>query len=105
MFARIARFCVERPWKVVAAWLVLIAAVAALSPTVDSVVNQDDTSFVPESYESSQANALEDRAFPESSKGSSVLVYKRRDGAKLTPADQAAIGRSVKELDGLHVAT
>jgi putative drug exporter of the RND superfamily len=103
MFTRIATFVVRRPWQVIAAWLVAIALVAGLSPVVDDVVNQDDTSFVPDSYESAKADKLEKQAFPASSAGTSLLVFKRQDGARLTAQDRRSIDHVVAKLNAARV--
>jgi RND superfamily putative drug exporter len=104
MFARIARFVVRRPWQVVGAWVVAIALVAGLSPVVDDVVNQDDTAFVPSSYESSRADALAEQAFPGTAEGSSLIVLSRTDGRRLTAHDQRSADTVVARLNAARIA-
>jgi putative drug exporter of the RND superfamily len=103
MFARIGHFVVRHPWKIIVAWVAVAALVVALSPPIDDVVNQDDKSFVPDSYESSKASAAEAQAFPDSKDGSSLIVFKRSDGGKLTAADHQRIASTVRELNAEHV--
>ena len=40
---------------------------------------------------------------PDSKYGSSLIVFKRADGAKLQPSDSKRIGAAVKQLNGAHV--
>ena len=103
MFARIGHFVVRHPWKIIVAWVIAAAVVVALSPPIDDVVNQDDKSFVPDSYESSKASAAESKAFPDSNDGSSLIVFKRADGGKLTTGDHQRIASAVKDLNAEHI--
>ena len=99
MFARLGRFVVRHPWPTIAAWLAAVVAVVALSPGLDEVTNEDQTSFLPSSYESVKAQELGERAFPESSGSSALFVVTRRDGAPLGPADRARIAGFARELN------
>jgi len=83
---------------VIAAWLAAVVAVVALSPSLDEVTNEDQTSFLPSSYESVEAQALGERAFPEQSGSSALFVVTRRDGARLDPAARARVARFAREL-------
>lgn len=83
----------------IAAWLVAVAVIVPLSPGLDSVTNEDQTSFLPSSYESVEAQELSERAFPEQAGSSALFVVTRRDGAPLRPADRARIADFARELD------
>jgi RND superfamily putative drug exporter len=88
---------------VIAAWVVAAVLVVGFSPTVDDIVNEDDKAFVPDSYESARASAAEEKAFPDSKFGSSLIVFKRADGGKLRSTDSEKIGDVVERLNAAHV--
>ncbi len=83
----------------IAAWLVAVAVVVPLSPGLDEVTNEDQTSFLPSSYESVEAQELGERAFPEQSGSSALFVVSRRDTAPLSRADLARIAGFARELN------
>ena len=58
MFTELGRFVVHNPWKVIAAWVIAAVAVVAFAPTLADVTNKDQASFLPDSYESVQAQEL-----------------------------------------------
>jgi RND superfamily putative drug exporter len=89
VFSSLGRFVARRPWWVIAAWVVATVVIVLVSPSLSSVSNADQTSFVPDSYESAMAQKLATEQFPENATATSVFVIKRTDGAKLTAADKA----------------
>jgi RND superfamily putative drug exporter len=99
MFARIGRLAANHPWRVIGAWVALAAVVIAFSPSIDSIVNEDDTAFVPDHYESVRADAAAERAFPETRGAGALLVFKRADGARLTSDDRRDVATAVGTLD------
>ena len=58
MFARLGRLVAAHPWKVIAVWIVAFAVIVPFSPSLADVTNEDPTSFLPSSDESSRAQAL-----------------------------------------------
>jgi RND superfamily putative drug exporter len=93
MFDRIARFVVRRRRLVIAAWLIAALAIVPFSPKLGDVTNSDSASFLPDSYESAQADELARQAFPDQSGATALLVFKRSDGAPLEKADQRLAGQ------------
>ena len=64
MTERLARACSRRPWRVIAVWLVAVAAsIAAIGMFLGDVLTTDVE--ITRETESSRANDLLDRAFPE----------------------------------------
>jgi RND superfamily putative drug exporter len=87
--AWIGRFAVRFRYLVIIAWvLVTILCLRAL-PSLGSVVNSDNSSFLPSSAPSKQAASL-DTPFQPSNIYTSVIVAVRDDGP-LTAGDEAAI--------------
>ncbi|RAY14348.1 MMPL family transporter [Actinomadura craniellae] len=96
MFARLARVVVRHPWWTIVAWLVAAIAIIALSPDLETKSDQGD--FLPTSYESVQAAELAQKAFPDQSGLSSLIVVQRTDGGKITPADTTKITQAAQSL-------
>jgi RND superfamily putative drug exporter len=98
MFKRLGRIVVYNPWKVIAAWLLAAVAIAAFAPKLNDVINQDQTEFLPSSYESVQAFRLAEQAFGQGNQASATVVVKRADGQPLTETDQAKIAEVGQRL-------
>ncbi|MET7298285.1 MMPL family transporter [Embleya sp. NPDC005575] len=96
MFGRLGRLVVHNPWKVIAAWLIAAVALIMFAPKLSDLTNQDQASFLPNKYESVQAQKLAEKAFPQSTEQTALLVFKRGDGKNLTGADKD----KVKEISG-----
>ena len=103
MFTRIGRLAVRHPWRVIGAWLAIAAAVIAFSPSIDSVVNEDDTAFVPDHYESVRADTAAEAAFPDARGTDALIVFKRADGARLTRADGRQVAAVTARLDKVGI--
>jgi len=103
-FGALGRFIVRNPWKVVGAWIIVAIAVIATAPALPTTTNE--SSFLPSSYESIRAQALETQAFPQASNvtaDAAIIVFSRPDGAKLSPADSASVASAVSQLNARHI--
>jgi len=87
VFGALGRLVVRNPVKVILAWVVISMAVVAFSPRLTDIINADQTSFLPDSYESVQAQQLAEEAFPQASGATVIGVVKRADGGTLTEVD------------------
>src|SRR4051794_7192494 len=96
MFGALGRLASRRPWFVIGAWLVFAVLVIALAPAFKAT--QDQAEFLPDHYESIKAFNLQDEAFPSSSQVGAIVVFDRKDGGKLTEADQASVASVVDAL-------
>ena len=103
MFARLGHFVVTHPWRVIAAWVIVAAGLVAFAPNLDSITNNDQTQFLPKSYESSQAAEISSRAFPQATGISATIVVKRQDSAELTAADQDKINQIASDLQAKKI--
>ena len=92
MFEKLGRFVVRRPWWVIATWVVAAAAIVGLAPTLADVTNQDQTEFLPDSYESIEAQNLAEGAFGVQADANATVVFTRDDGGSLTTVDQDRVG-------------
>jgi hypothetical protein len=67
MFGYLGRLVAAHPWKVIAVWLAAFAVIVPFSPTLADVTNEDQTSFLPSTAESMQAQELAEEHFPAAS--------------------------------------
>jgi RND superfamily putative drug exporter len=104
VFASLGRFVLRRPWWVIGAWLVALAIIVPLAPSLSSVSNSDQTSFLPSSYESARAQRLAQREFPRQGRASSVFVVTRVAGGRLTPAQRHRVAGLVRGLRARRIA-
>lgn len=98
MFGRIGQLVTRHPWQVIAVWVVAAAALLAFAPGLAEVTTGDQGSFVPDRYESAQAQRLAEQAFPEQTAAGALIVFSRPDGRPLTPADQQRVGVVTEQL-------
>src|SRR5271165_361355 len=87
--AWIGRFAVRFRYLVIAAWLLGTIFCVRAFPSLGSIVNSDNSSFLPSSAPSKQAASL-DTPFQPSNIYTSVIVAVRQN-APLTTSDEAAI--------------
>ncbi|NUR59967.1 MAG: MMPL family transporter [Catenulispora sp.] len=105
MFGRLGRFVVHNPWKVIVGWIVAAVALVALGPSLSSVTNDNQSSFLPHKYESVQAKDALDKAFPSASGQTATIVVRPvSDGATLSQADQKKITDLAATVTGDKVA-
>ncbi|MFJ7073674.1 MMPL family transporter [Streptomyces sp. NPDC098781] len=96
MFRRIGSAVVRHPVWTIVAWLIAAVAIVATAPSLPST--SDESSFLPKSYESIKAAAIQEKAFPAAFTPSAIALYQRTDGGKLTAADKQDIARITTEL-------
>lgn len=96
MFAALGRFVTQFRWYVIAAWVVLAVIVGATAPALEST--QDNSEFLPDHYESIKALNLQEAEFSDAFSPGAILVIERKDGAKLTAADQSTATDVAKKL-------
>ncbi len=90
-FTAAGRLAVRFRWVITAVWLAGVFAALTLLPSLSSVTQSDNTSFLPASAPSQQAAQL---ASPlQGASLTAVTVVTADSGRPLTAADQAAIGR------------
>lgn len=101
MLNKLGNFIARNRWWVIGVWVILAVVITAFSPQLSSVTSSDQTSFLPNKYESVQAQKIGDKAFPQSKNDTELLLMKRQDGGKLTSADKQAVSTLA---DGLEAA-
>ena len=105
MFGRLGRLVAAHPWRVIAVWIVSFAVIVPFSPSLADVTNEDQTSFLPSSDESSRAQALAEKHFPTASGATARFVLKREDGKALSAADRSQIREFAGGLEAAGIAS
>ncbi len=103
MLNKLGNFIAKNRWWVIAVWVVIAVGISAFAPKLSSVTSSDQTSFLPNKYESVQAQKIGEKAFPQSKDDTEILLVKRQDGGKLTLADQASIQTLAQKLQAAKV--
>jgi RND superfamily putative drug exporter len=110
---RLANTVTNHPWRVLLAWILVLAITSGLTgpgAPVDSskVMKSDQTNFLPDHYESVRAVQLQAAGFPRPDGATTTIVVRRSDHAALTNADISRAGALVKKathVDGVKLAT
>jgi RND superfamily putative drug exporter len=103
VFTKLGRFVVHNPWKVIAAWVIAAVAVVAFAPTLADVTNKDQAAFLPDKYESVQAQKLAADAFGQTNDATASIVIKRGAGGELTAADQAKVTELANKITAAKI--
>jgi putative drug exporter of the RND superfamily len=90
-FAAVGRLAVRFRWAILAAWLLGALAAMVLLPSLSSVTQSDNTSFLPASAPSERANQLTSPL--QATSLTAVTVVVARPDGPLTGADASAITR------------
>jgi RND superfamily putative drug exporter len=96
VFAFLGRLVRRHPWYVILGWIVVTVVVVATAPKL--AATSDQSEFLPSHYESIKAAKLQQDAFPQQTTPGAILVFDRKDGGKLTDADQADVQKIVSSL-------
>jgi putative drug exporter of the RND superfamily len=107
-FARLGRFVVTHPWRIIASWVVaavVLTQVVSPKGLVDpaSVRSNDQENFLPADDESARAHAIGAQAFPEPDGATATLVVTRADGGPLTAADSARVRQLTQRLEAADI--
>ncbi len=100
LFERLGAFVVARPWWIIGTWVLAGILVVILSPQLVTFTSNNNSSFLPASYESVQAQSVAAQYFPSSSGASGVIVVSASNGAVLSDADQQKIDALAPALAG-----
>jgi RND superfamily putative drug exporter len=105
LFEGLGSAVIAHPWRVIGAWVVGAAIVLALSPQLVAFTSNNNSSFLPGTYESVQAEAVAAKYFPSVSGASGVLVVSATDGSPLTSADQQKVAELATALDADKISS
>ncbi|MFD2466313.1 MMPL family transporter [Amycolatopsis silviterrae] len=100
MIRALTGYSTRRPWRVIAVWMLLGAALIALTPTLLARVTQHQAAdFLPSGYDSAAAQRIAEERFGVNPDATTVTVLvARADGTALGVADQERIGAEAAKL-------
>jgi RND superfamily putative drug exporter len=101
---KFSNFIVKNRWWVIVVWLVAATVIVTLSPSLSSVESNNQTGFIPNSYESIQAYNIAKQLSPTSQDATDLIVFKNRTGQVLSKANLAVIYHTVNILTTQHLA-
>jgi putative drug exporter of the RND superfamily len=97
-FKKLGHAVTAHPWLVIGAWIAGGVVVLALSPQIVTFTSNNNSSFLPSSYESVQANQVAAKYFPAQAQASGVVVVNVTSGAALSSADQQKVAGLAQSL-------
>ncbi len=103
MFRRVSELVIAHPWRVIATWVILGALVVAFAPKLSTYTSNNNSSFLPSSYESVKALQAAEQHFPPLAQASGLIVVSRGDGHVLNSADESKIAGLAKTLTAQHI--
>jgi RND superfamily putative drug exporter len=95
----IGRFCSRHHWPTIAVWLVLAIGLVLIGQQSENRTNENLT--LPGTDSTAATELLEDN-LPQQAYGNNPLVMKATKGKLTDPANSAAVGETVKRLEGMH---
>jgi putative drug exporter of the RND superfamily len=105
MFKRLSNAVLKHPWLLIATWAVLGAAVVAFAPKLSTYTSNNNSSFLPGSYQSVQALEAAERYFPPLAQGSGLIVVSAANGHVLSAADQQRVAGLASSLAHEQIAS
>jgi RND superfamily putative drug exporter len=104
MLEEFGSFIVKHRWWVIGSWIVAAILVITLCPTLSSVESNDQSSFLPQSYESVQASKVAKKSFPVTESATDIIVFRSKTGKVLTIREKAAIQSATDTLNSSHLS-
>ncbi len=103
MFKRISKLVIAHPWRVIAAWVVLGAVIVGLAPDLSTYTSNNNSSFLPSTYQSVKALEAAEQYFPPLAQASGLIVVSAHDGGALSAADQSKVAALAGSLAADHI--
>lgn len=103
MFKKFADFITRKRWYVITVWLIAAIAIVGFSPKLADVTSDDQASFLPNTYESAQAQQIAKQSFPQAEGQSVIILFKRDDGQPISAQDQQKIQTIVASVKAARI--
>ncbi len=103
MFQKFAEFITKKRWYVIAVWIIAAIAIVGFSPKLADVTSNDQASFLPEKYESAQAQQIAKESFPQSEGQTALILFKKDNNQQLTAADEQKVQEIVAGVNEAHI--
>lgn len=104
---KLGQSVVKWRWWILLTWVVAAVLIVSLSPKLSSVESNDQSSFLPKTYESIKAFNVAGKVSPQAKDATDLIVFKTKSGQPLSPADQQAVQAIAATLYNLklpHIA-
>lgn len=98
-----ADFIVKRRWWIVGFWVVAAILIVSLSPKLSSIESDDQSSFLPKTYESVKAGDVANKLSSTSQSPTDIIVFKSENGKALNASEQKKIAAIVGDLNAKHI--
>jgi RND superfamily putative drug exporter len=98
MMEKLGNIIVKRRWWVVGIWLVAAILIVSLAPSLTSIESNDQSSFIPKTYESVKAMDLAKKVSPQSNAASDIIVFQSKNNAKLTTSQKQLVASTINKL-------
>jgi putative drug exporter of the RND superfamily len=103
MFKRVSELVIAHPWRVIATWVLLGVVVVALAPKLSTYTSNNNSSFLPSSYQSVQALQAAEQHFPPLAQASGLIVVSSEGGGALNSSDQSKVAALAGSLSSAHI--
>jgi RND superfamily putative drug exporter len=103
IFKKLGRFVVGHPWWVIGAWVIGAVVLLTLSPQLVKYTSNNNSSFLPSSYGSVQAQQVAAKYFPASAGATGTIVVSADDHDALSTADQQKTAGLAAALTADHI--
>lgn len=103
MLNKLGNFVTRNRWWVILVWVVIAIVITLFSPKLSSVTSSDQTSFLPNKYESVQAQKIANTAFPTAKDDVEIIIVKSASGGRLTATNIAAAQRLASRLQAAKI--
>jgi putative drug exporter of the RND superfamily len=105
MMNQFGQFIVKRRWWIVAGWFVAAVLLVVLAPPLSSIESNDQSSFLPNNYESVQAGKVAERLSRGSTnEATDIVVFKDKSGKPLATAELGKINQVIAAISAKHLA-
>lgn len=103
MIEKLSTFVVKRRWWIVLFWIVATIAIVGLSPKLSSIESDDQSSFLPKTYESIKASEIAKNISAKANAPTDIIVFANKSNTELTPVQKVEIGRVIGQVNNMHI--
>lgn len=107
---KLGDFIVKRRWWVLTVWVIAAVLIVSLSPKLASIESNDQSNFLPDTYESVQASEVAKKMSANDQAPTDIIVFTPTSGATLTEGqlqkiDEVVAGLSAQRMDRVESVT
>jgi putative drug exporter of the RND superfamily len=105
LFGRLGDFVIARPWWIISGWIAAVVLVVVLSPQLVTFTSNNNSSFLPSSYESVQAQSVAAKYFPSAAGATGTIAVSAADNGALSTVDQQKVAALATSLTSDKIAS